>query len=128
VKSLLDHFRSKPDWQSEDPAVRALAVLRLPASEAETLLTIARADPEARVRKAAARKIEDAEALAALSSSDDDASVREEAAARLLFLAVHAESVEEAAVPLAALGDSRQLATVARTALRPDVDCSVRIA
>jgi len=121
VKSLLDHFRSRPDWQSDDPAVRAEAVLRLPASESETLLAIAREDPEARVRRAAARKLDLAEALAALASSDEDASVREEAAARLLHLAVHARGIDEAAVPLATLKDARALATVARTALHPEV-------
>ena len=41
MKSLLDHFRSKPDWQSDDPAVRA------------------------EVRAAAVRSLEDPRALAA---------------------------------------------------------------
>ena len=37
LKTLIDRFRSKPEWQHADPAVRAEAVLRLPASEREIL-------------------------------------------------------------------------------------------
>ena len=32
LKTLIERFRSKPEWQHADPAVRAEAVLRLPAA------------------------------------------------------------------------------------------------
>ena len=42
LKTLIERFRSKPEWQHADPAVRADAVLRLPSSEREVLLALAR--------------------------------------------------------------------------------------
>ena len=37
-KTLIERFRSRPEWQHPDPAVRAEAVLKLPASDHELLL------------------------------------------------------------------------------------------
>jgi len=120
VKSLIDRFRtSKPDWQSPDPMVRAEAVLRLPSAERDVLLTLAREDPEARVRRAAARKLADAEILTRLATADEDEGVREEAASRLVHLAIHAAEAERARLLLGALRDSRHLAVVARSAAHP---------
>jgi hypothetical protein len=116
LKNLLDRFRSRPEWQSPDPAVRAEAVLRLPASELDALLTIAREDPEARVRRAAARKLDDLETLAQLAASDENADVREEASSRLVHLATHAGAADEALSALGGLREARHLAAVAREA------------
>jgi len=121
VKSLLDRFRTKPEWQSDDPAVRAEAVLRLPSAERDTLVVIAREDPEGRVRRAAARKLDDALTLGTLATSDEDPAVRDEASARLLHLAVHAAGPDEAAVALRCLREPRHLALLARTASHQDV-------
>ena len=38
LKTLIERFRSKPEWQHPDPAVRAEAVLRLSASERDVVL------------------------------------------------------------------------------------------
>jgi hypothetical protein len=116
LKNLLERFRSRPEWQSPDPAVRAEAVLRLPASELDALLTIAREDPEARVRRAAARKLDDLETLTWLATSDEDAEVREEASSRLVHLATHARAADEALSALGGLREARHLAVVAREA------------
>jgi Domain of Unknown Function (DUF349) len=116
LKSLLERFRSRPEWQSPDPVVRAEAVLRLPSSELDALLTIAREDPEARVRRAAARKLDDLETLTGLATSDEDADVREEAASRLVHVATHAKAVPEALSALGGLREARHLVTVAREA------------
>src|SRR5215510_8696896 len=88
LKSLLDKFRAKPEWQSPDAAVRAEAVLRLGADEHETLLALARGDEDARVRRAAVKRIQDPAVLAELAEKDADESVREEAALHLVAAAV----------------------------------------
>src|SRR5260221_272149 len=64
LKTLIDKFRAKPEWQHPDPTVRAEAVLRLGSNERETLLAIAREDAEARGRRAAAEKRFDVQILA----------------------------------------------------------------
>ncbi len=116
LKTLIERFRSKPDWQHGDPAVRAEAVLRLPSSERDVLLAIARDDSDARVRRAAVKKLSDVATLAGIVSGDTDPSVREEAEARLTYLAVHEQLDETAAAAVAGLRDPRQLGLVARTA------------
>lgn len=120
MKGLIDRFLNKPEWQHPDPAVRAEAVLRLPSSEREALLAIARDDGEPRVRRAAARKLSDTDTLTDLVRSDPDDGVREEAASRLVHLVVHATEEETATAAVAALSEPRHLSVVARSAaLRP---------
>src|SRR5262245_52889771 len=121
LKSLLDKFRAKPDWQSPDAAVRAEAVLRLPAGEHETILLLARGDEDARVRRAAVKKIQDVPVLVELAAKDADESVREEAALHLVAAAVHAPEPAAAEAAVGGLKDARHLATVAKAAARPDV-------
>ena len=55
LKTLIERFRSRPEWQHADPAVRAEAVLRLPSSDHELVLALAREDADARVRRAAVK-------------------------------------------------------------------------
>ena len=69
LKTLIDKFRGRPEWQHTDPAVRAEAVLRLPASDRELILALAREDPDARVRRAAVKRIDE---LARRGWSDED--------------------------------------------------------
>ncbi len=116
MKGIIDRLLNKPEWQSPDPAVRAEAVLRLPSSEREALLAIAREDDEPRVRRAAAKKLGDAEALIDLARTDDDEGVREEATTRLVHLVVHATEEGAATAALAALSEPRHLSVVARSA------------
>jgi hypothetical protein len=120
LKSLLDKFRSKPEWQSPDAAVRAEAVLRLPTGD-ETVLLLARGDEDARVRRAAVKKIQDVAVLSELAEKDADESVREEAALHLVAAAIHTHVPAAAAAALAGLREVRHLATVAKTAARTDV-------
>ena len=121
MKGIIDRLLNKPEWQDPDPAVRAAAVLRLPSSERETLLAIAREDDEPRVRRAAAKKLTDAEVLIDLARTDDDDGVREEATTRLVHLVVHATEEEETRAALAALSEPRHLSSVARSAVLPAV-------
>ena len=115
LKSFIDRFRAKPEWQSPDPAVRAAAVLRLSAEERELLPGFAE-DPDPRVRKAAVKKIHDIALLVRLATSDPDSGVREEAADTLAGMAVHAQEPAAGRAALEGLSQPRQLLTVVRTA------------
>ncbi len=81
LKTRIERFRRKPDWQHADPAVRADAVLRLSSSEREVMLALSREDPDPRVRRAAVKRLTDADVLSGIASSDADAGVRDEAEA-----------------------------------------------
>jgi Domain of Unknown Function (DUF349) len=116
LKGLIDRFRSKPEWQSEDPAVRAEAVMRLPASESDVILALAREDPDPRVRRAAVKKLSEVGPLAELARTDVDPGVREEAEARLAHLALHEQEQEQARAAVVELREPRLLAAVAREA------------
>jgi Domain of Unknown Function (DUF349) len=117
-KGLIDRLRTKPEWQHPDAAVRAEAVLKIPASEADLLRSIAREDPEARVRRAAVKKLADPALLAEVARDDQDAGIREEATGRLVGLAVHATDDASAEAVLALFADQRHLAEVAKSASR----------
>jgi hypothetical protein len=116
LKTLIERFRSKPEWQHADPAVRADAVLRLPSSEREVLLALAREDSDPRVRRAAVKKLPDAAVLTEIAASDTDAGVRDEAEARLAHLAVHERDEAAARAAVAGLREARHLAAVAKSA------------
>ncbi len=116
LKTLIERFRGKPEWQHPDPAVRAEAVLKLPASEAETLLAIAREDADPRVRRAAVRKLADVNAVSAIAAGDADPGVREEAAGRLVHVAIHEHEEPVARLAVEGLHDPRHLTAVARQA------------
>ena len=116
LKTLIERFRSKPEWQHADPAVRADAVLRLSASEREIALALAHEDPDARVRRAAVKKVSDTAALAGIASADADAGVRDEAEARLAHLAVHEHDEAAARAAVAGLREAKHLAAVAKGA------------
>ena len=118
LKSFIDRFRAKPEWQSPDPAVRAAAVLRLSAEERELLPGFAE-DPDPRVRKAAVKKIHDIGLLVRLATTDPDPGVREEAADTLAGMAIHAQDPAAGRAALEGLSQPRQLLTVVRTAADP---------
>jgi hypothetical protein len=121
LKSLIDKFRAKPEWQHQDPAVRAEAVLRLPAAERDVLVAIARDDQDARVRRAALKKVSDPSLLAERAREDADLGVREEAGSRLAALAIHATDAAGGEAAVAGLGDARHLASVAKSATHAGV-------
>jgi hypothetical protein len=116
LKTILDKLRARPEWQHPDPAVRAEAVLRLPTSEQEALCTIAREDADARVRRAAVKKVHDVSVLGGLAEKDADEGVREEAAQRLVTTVLHARDEGTGRGALAGLREPRHLAAVAKAA------------
>ncbi len=116
LKTLIERFRSKPEWQHADPAVRAEAVLHLPSSEREILLALAHEDADARVRRSAVKKLPDAAVLAEIAASDADAGVRDEAEGRLAHLALHEHDEAAARAAVAGLRDAKHLAAVAKAA------------
>ncbi|HSB62233.1 MAG TPA: DUF349 domain-containing protein, partial [Vicinamibacteria bacterium] len=116
LKTLIDRFRTRPEWQHPDPAVRAEAVLRLPASERETLLALVHDDPDARVRRAAVKKLSEVGLLAERAREDADEGVREEAGSRLAGIAAHSHDPGAGAAAVAALREARHLAAVAKAA------------
>jgi hypothetical protein len=119
--ALLDLFRSQPEWKHADPDVRAAAVRRLPSSEHELLTSIVRDDDDARVRRAAARRLSDAPTLVEISRRDADESVRREAAETLLDLALRAGDPAAGLQALEGVSEPRALASVVRDAQHPDV-------
>jgi len=116
LKTLIDRFRGRPEWQHDDPAVRAEAVLRLPADEAELVQALAREDPDARVRRAAVKRLSQVALLAEIAGADADGGVREEAGARLAHAALHAHDEAEGLAAAAALREPKLLASVAKAA------------
>jgi len=118
---LLERFRRQaPRWEHPDPVIRAEGVreeIRL--EEQQLLARIASSDPDARVRRAAVRKLTGVAPLAA-AATDADEAVREAAAEALLSRAMGGDAgVAEAA--LAALVEVRHLVAVARSAPLPTV-------
>jgi len=114
--SFLDRFKIQPKFKSPDPEVRAAAVQDLGPGEddAAVLVALAREDTDARVRRAAAARIEDVGVLAAIAGSDADAGIREEVLERLTDVALSGDSPEAAAQALGALTDQKQIAMVAK--------------
>ncbi|HZJ62226.1 MAG TPA: hypothetical protein VFD36_01785, partial [Kofleriaceae bacterium] len=114
--SFLDRFKIQPKHKSADPEVRAASVEELGPGEedAATLLSLAREDSDARVRRAAIARLQDVGVLAAIAESDPDPAIREELIARLAGVAVSADA-EGAGRALAALTDQKQIANVAKT-------------
>src|SRR5713226_8396002 len=114
--ALLDRFRPKPEWQHPDALIRADAVRRMDSRERDTLESIAREDTDARVRRAAVKKLGPGSVLGAIAREDRDEGVREEAAGALAGLAIHEKDAPAGAEAVAALDDPRHLAQVAKSA------------
>lgn len=114
--SFLDRFKIQPKHKSADPEVRVAGVAELGATEedAAALVALAREDGDARVRRAAAARIEDVGVLAAMAGSDPDAAIREEILGRLAAIAA-GDAAGPAAQALGALTDQKQIATVAKS-------------
>jgi hypothetical protein len=121
--SFLDRFKPQPKWKHADAAVRAAAVQELDVSTPETrgvLASLAAEDPDARVRRTAVARLADTEALARVARHDADETVRQKAIEGLLELAQDERAAKDggvfarAAAALAALGEPKHLATVAK--------------
>ena len=115
---LLDRFRSQPEWQSQDPAVRAAAVRDLSTAdnEQELLIEIARHDEDPSVRLEAVLRLHDVNALASIVRDESDTTVRGEAEGVLRDLVIEAEDQTAGEAGLSAVSNERDLVAVARTA------------
>ena len=116
---LLERFRTQPEWQSDDPAMRASAVRELAAGEQGLLGEIARQDDDPGVRRAAVERLTDAATIADLlaAGAEHDEGVlgaATTAARNLLIAAPDATNTDDAV--LAVLSDARDVAAVARSA------------
>ena len=115
---ILDRFRSQPEWQSEDPEVRAAAIRSLSnvGSEQELLVEMALHDHDPSVRLEAVLRLEDVDALVSIAREDSDTSVRGEAEGALRNLAIESEDLSAAEQGLSGLSNDRDLVAVARSA------------
>ena len=115
--SFLDRFKVQPKHKSPDPEIRLASVPELGAEEGDAvvLVSLAREDADARVRRAAAARIDDVAVLAAIAGSDADEGIREDVLGRLAVIAASGESAGEAAQALGALTDQKQIAAVAKS-------------
>jgi hypothetical protein len=114
---ILEKFRSLPRWKHADPSVRTAAVYEIGPDESAVLVSLARDDAEARVRRAAASRLYDPAVLGDLLRTDPDADVRAEALRQLVGLAAETadENVAREVVrQLAEAGRSKELTIVAR--------------
>ena len=115
---LLERFRTQPEWQSDDPAMRAGAVRELGAEEQGLLGEIARQDDDPGVRQAAVERLTDAativDLLAAGAEHDEGVLGAATTAARNLLIAAPDATNTDAV--LAVLSDERDVAAVARSA------------
>ena len=115
---IIDRFRSKPEWQSDDQEVRAAAVRNLSSggNEQELLIEIARHDAAPSVRLEAVLRLEDVDTLVSIVRDDSDTTVRGEAESLLRDLAIEAEDLSSGELGLSAVSNERDLVAVARSA------------
>jgi len=119
--TLLDRFRKRPRWESDDAAVRAEGVREdLAADEQELLGKLAREDADPHVRRAAVKKLVPLALLGEIASGDADAEVRREAEDKLLERSVGPEEALALAAT-ALLSETRHAVQVARASPLPVV-------
>lgn len=114
---ILEKILPQPKYKHQDPAVRLEGVHEADwAAEPETLVALAKGDPDARVRRAAVARVAEPAVLEDIARNESDPQVRDQAVGRLVEQAGKHDEV--AALPavraLAALGRERELAGVAR--------------
>lgn len=116
--ALLDRFRRQNRWEHDDASVRLDGVKDVPAEDQETLTNLARHDADARVRRAALKRVSALAVVLAAAREEQDAAVRDEARARLLdsALAGHEASAREA---FAGIDEARALTALAKGAALP---------
>jgi hypothetical protein len=113
---LLDRFRSRPAWQNKDAEARLAAVRQLGPDQRDVLTAVVREDEDAKVRRAAVRRLDDLAVLADVAATDADESVRQEASESLLGVALSSEEPAAAEAALGSLKEPRHLVQVARGA------------
>ena len=117
---LLDKLKPQPRWKHTDAAVRLEGVREL--DDPAELASLAEGDADARVRRAAVAKIDDPDVIGRVAAGDADADLRDRAAERLMAIACRGTGAEGSMADVrlmsravAALKDSRRLATVAKS-------------
>ena len=115
--SFLDRFKPQPRWRHSDATIRAAAIAEIPDDEESlaTLRELAAGDDDARVRRAAAERLEKAADLLPLARAERDEELRRTLLERLVTIASTADAPADAALALEAIEDQRQLATVAKS-------------
>ncbi len=118
LATILDRFRRKPPaWEAEDPVQRATAVRNLPPDHVDVARSLVKADPDARVRRAAlARLMPDLDLALEVLRGDTETSVKNEAQEALLAMALQGADEAVAARAAAALSEQRLLIAISRDA------------
>ena len=118
--SFLDRFKIQPKYKSADPEVRLSAIREFGETtptddDRAAIVALAREDADARVRRAAAGRIDDIEVLAGIAGSEADEGVRDEILDRLAGVATTSTAAGTALAALAALREPKQIGTVAKS-------------
>ncbi|MEE2790164.1 MAG: DUF349 domain-containing protein, partial [Acidobacteriota bacterium] len=114
--SLIDRLRGQPEWQHEDPSVRAAAVDDLDDDAQDLLEAIAVEDTDPGVRLLAVTRLSDPTVVRRVADNDPDDHVRSEAMLILREFVVQAADADLAETALAGLSAERDLVEVARAA------------
>lgn len=121
--AILD--RLLPAWRHSDADVRVTAVRELGDDAQETFATLARRDPEPRVRREALRRLADPDLLQDIAAAESNDELRAFAATRAgeqrVQQAISAAPVEQCLAALQRLTRPSQRATVAARATHADV-------
>jgi hypothetical protein len=116
---ILEKLRSQPKHKHSDPSVRVEGVHEIDQeSEGDLIVSLAKDDPDARVRRAAVSRLHDAAVLADIARNESDGAVRDHAVAQLAEQgAKHDPGVALSAVAaLVSLGRERELVNLAKAA------------
>jgi hypothetical protein len=116
--SLFDRLKPTPRWKHADAQVRLSAVQELDVTTEEAagvLSTLARTDPDPRVRRAAVARLEIPSVLSDVAAQDASEEVRQQAVELLLELATRGSDPSRALAAVGGLSDQKHIATVAKT-------------
>jgi len=112
--------RLLPRWRRSDPLVRAEAVREMGPGDQAHLVTIARTDPDAKVRRIAIKKLDDPAELDAVAQGETDDDLRAVATERAreirTAIAISDAPLADCEAALAPLTDERSMAAIAATA------------
>jgi len=115
---LFERLRAQPEWQSEDPSVRANAVRKLDETAQDLFAEIAQHDEDPRVRRAAIERITELSVIVEqfTREAEHDEDIRAVVIQRIRDLLVSAEDADFASAGLELFVDERDVAVVARFA------------
>ncbi len=125
---ILEKLRPSPRWRHADPTVRVAAIYELGPDESGVLHALGREDGEARVRRAAAARIDDVLVLGDIAKTDPDEDVRTEAVRGLAGIAAEADNPAlaiDAVRQLLSLGRLKEIVLVARESSSAEVRAAV---